>query len=154
MTKDRARIKAAQYVNWAAIAEKKSKEIYDSFQKVYGDFDWTQPILLGHYSQRSHEKVYERREAMHNKINILYAKAKRFREKAENLLNFANRNKGDAEVKRIVQRAIADTKITVGSAIIDWVYGSGIVQKVNKKTYTIKFTNGLKTTRDKSYIKI
>jgi len=92
MTKDRARIKSAQYIEWAQKAEVKSKEIYANWYAQYKDFDWTQPILRGHHSQRRHEKVYERKNAIHLKVKELDDKAKRFREKAENLLIFANTN--------------------------------------------------------------
>jgi len=81
-------------------------------------------------------------------------KAKRMREKSENLLIFANTNKGDAEAKRQIQRDLADSQIVVGSKVYDWSFGDGVVEKVNKKTYTIQFKSGSKFTRDKSYIKI
>ncbi len=100
MTKDRARAKSIKYIEWAEKAEAKSKAIHERFSADFKDFDWTQPILLGHHSQRRHQKIYERRDNMHRTINELDAKAKRFREKAENLLIFANTNKGDAERKR------------------------------------------------------
>lgn len=154
MTKDRARVKAAQYLEWAEKAEIKSRELQDRFHADYKDFDWTQPILRGHHSQRRHEKVFERRDAMHRKVRELDEKAKRFREKADNLLAFANRNKGDAEAKREEQRALADSKISVGSQVTDWVFGTGVVERVNKKTYTIRFSSGMKCARDKSFIKI
>jgi hypothetical protein len=154
MTKDRARVKAAQYLEWAGKAEAKSKQIYSSWSEAHKDFDWTQPILRGHHSQKRHEKIYERRDAMHRTINELDAKAKRFREKAENLIAFANRNKGDAEAKREEQRAKADEQITVGSTVYDWCFGSGVVERVNKKTYSIRFASGSRYARDKSFIKI
>lgn len=154
MTKDRAKIKAAQYLEWAQKAEAKSKEIYANWNAQYKDFDWTQPILRGHHSQKRHEKIYERRDTMHRKINELDAKAKRFREKADNLLRFANTNKGDAERKREAQRQLADSKVSVGTQVYDYSFGSGKILKINKKTYTIQFDRGFKGTRDKSYIKI
>jgi hypothetical protein len=154
MTKDRARIKASLYLQWADKAQAKSEALYHSFQITYKDFDWTQPILKGHHSQRRHEKVYERRNSMFEKMRELDEKAKSFRSKAYNLMEFANRNAGDAEAKRQKERELADTKITVGSNVTDWVFGSGVVEKVNKKTYTIRFKSGWKGTRDKSFIKI
>lgn len=154
MTKERARAKAELYTQWAQAAENQSKALYDGFKSQYKDFDWTQPILLGHHSQRRHEKVFERRDSMMRKVHELDAKAKSHRSKAENLLAFANRNKGDAEAKREEQRALADKQVSVGSQVFDFCFGNGIVERVNKKTYTIRFPSGSKFTRDKSYIRI
>ena len=134
MTKERAKAKAEKYLEWAGKAEAKSKQLYDTFQSQYKDFDWTQPILRGHHSQRRHEKVYERRNSMMTKTIELDAKAKRYREKAENLFAFANRNKGDAEKRREVQRQELDKYIKVGDVIVT-MYGDKEVLKVNKKTY-------------------
>lgn len=154
MTKDRARVKAGLYLEWADKAEAKSKAIYESFQSTYKDFDWTQPILRGHHSQRRHEKVFERRDSVMRQTIDLDAKAKRFREKAQNLLDFANRNAGDAEDKRQEQREKADSQISVGSQVVDWCFGAGVVERVNKKTYSIRFSSGMRCARDKSFIKI
>lgn len=154
MTKDRAREKAKKYIEWADKAEQKSKDLHATFQAVYKNFDWTQPILRGHHSQRRHEKVFDHREAMMNKTVELDTKAKRFREKAVNLTAFANRNAGDAECQREEKRKIADQAITIGSQVVDWCFGSGIVERVNKKTYTIRFSSGYKCARDKSYLKL
>lgn len=151
MTKERAKIKAQKYLEWAELAEKKSQSIYGSFQSIYKDFDWTQPILRGHHSQRRHEKVFERRDSVMRKTIELDQKAKRFREKASNLLRFANINKGDAEAARVEKRELADSVFIEGSNIYDPCYRDGVVLKVNKKTYTIRFASGFKTTRDKSY---
>lgn len=154
MTKDRAKVKAVQYLEWAEKAETKSKNIKTSFNSTYKNFDWTQPILLGHHSQRRHEKMYEYRNTVYRNINGLDVKAKRFREKADNLLAFANRNKGDAEAKRQEKRLVADSQISVGSQVYDWCFGYATVERVNKKTYTIRLASGSKFTRDKSFIKI
>lgn len=151
MTKEAAKNKAIKYLLWADLAEKKSKQIYDSFNANFKDFDWTQPILLGHHSQRRHEKVYERRNSVMSRIRELDARAKRFREKAVNLNYFANTNKGDAEARRIEKRKTVDSLFSVGSEIYDVCYRSGVILKVNTKTFTIRFASGFTTTRDKSY---
>jgi len=154
MTKDRARIKSEQYIKWAILNENKAKDLQTNWYRDYGQFDWTEPIKRGHHSQRRHEKVFEKRASFHTKMKELEDKAKRMREKSENLLIFANTNKGDAEAKRQIQRDLADSQIVVGSKVYDWCFGDGVVEKVNKKTYTIQFKSGSKFTRDKSYIKI
>lgn len=151
MTKDAARIKAAKYLLWAEGHEKKSHELYEAFQRDHKDFDWTQPILRGHHSQRRHEKIFERRDSMMRKTIEHDAIAKRMREKAENLMIFANTNKGDAEARREAQRTLADKAFEKGGRAVDPVYGAGIITRVNKKTYTVLFDRGFTLARDKSY---
>lgn len=141
MTKERAKAKAEKYLEWATKAEAKSKEIYANWTAQHKDFDWTQPILRGHHSQRRHEKVFERRNSMHSKVRELDEKAKRFREKADNLLRFANTNKGDAERRREKVREELDKIVKVGDIIIT-MYGDKEVLKINKKTYTVQGSTG------------
>lgn len=154
MTKDRARFKAAKYIEWAEIAEKKARQIIVEFNSHPGANDWnywTQPI----HSNARGRAFANQRERLRNKIgksNELSEKAKRFREKAENLLRFANTNKGDAERNRDLRRADNDELIGVGTEIYDFAYREGIVIKVNKKTYTIRWASGGIFTRDKSYV--
>lgn len=151
MTKDRARAKAQKYLEWAEKAEAKSKELYANFQSVYKDFDWTQPILRGHHSQKAHEKIYARRNTMHEKVRELDEKAKRFREKASNLLAFANRNKGDADKKKQEYRNAISQVISIGSQV-NTLYGVMEVIKINDKT--VRCQRGeWKTTIDKNLIR-
>jgi membrane protein involved in colicin uptake len=154
MTKERARQKAAKYLEWAELAEKKAEALSKQFYETYKDFDWTEPIKIGHHSQRRHEKVFEKRDNFFRVQIELEQKAKRFKEKAENLTRFANTNKGDAEAKREAQRQEMDKIISVGSRVYNFIYSrTGIVIKVNKKTYGIQFDDGLKATQPKHFCK-
>lgn len=149
MTKDRARKKAELYVKWADNAEQKSKEILATFQRDYGQFDWTEPIKRGHHSQRRHEKVFEHRDSVMRKSIELDEKAKRFREKAENLLIFANTNKGDAEKKREEKRSLFDEKYKVGDKMFHWGHEI-VITKINKKSASFIYKNGTKSSEEKS----
>lgn len=153
MTKDRARYKAAKYREWAAKAQEKSVELHKHLQEDYRDYDFTQPILIGHHSERRHRRDRERYNNKMQQIIDLDNKAKEFLERADNLEHFANTNKGDAERKREQERQVNDKWVKVGSQVEDWVFGFGEVVKVNKKTYTIKWPSGSVFTRDKSYIR-
>jgi ribosomal protein L31E len=62
--------------------------------------------------------------------------------------------KGDAETKRQAKRDLNDSKITIGSYINTYIYGNGIVTKINKKTYTVKCDRGVTGPVDKSYIEL
>jgi len=153
MTKDRARYKAAKYREWAAKASAKSVEVHQQLREDYKHFDFTQPILVGHHSERRHRAD---RERYNNKMQLVFDlenKAKVFLDRAANLEQFANTNKGDAERRREAERQANDKFIKVGSKVIDWIFGQGEVIKVNKKTYTIRWPSGSVFTRDKSFIK-
>jgi hypothetical protein len=141
MTKERALQKSKQYREWGQKNLDKAKEIYSKYCEEMKDFDWTQPILRGHHSQRRHEKIYERRNSIHEKVNELEAKGKRMLEKAENLERFANTHKGDAEKKREEKRKELDEILSVGDTIYT-MYGAKEILKVNKKTYTIQVSAG------------
>lgn len=153
MTKAQALKRANQYLDWALKAKAKSRAVMDTLSREFKDFDFTEPIKLGHHSQRRHERKFERRDSLMRQSIEWDAKAKRYAEKAMNLEMFANTHKGDAERKRQTVREQNDALIKVGSIIVDYCYGRGEVLRVNTKTYSIAFMNGMKTTRDKSFIK-
>ena len=117
MTKDNARIKAEKYRRWADLTDKKRSERWDDWFAKYGQFDWTEPVKIGHHSQRRHEKMFEKKDKFFRQQVELEQKAKRFREKADNLERFANTNKGDAERKREQARQVNDKLIGVGSKV-------------------------------------
>lgn len=144
MTKQRALQKAKQYREWGNKNLEKAKDIYSKYHEEMKNFDWTQPILKGHHSQTKHEKIYERRNKIHETVNELEAKGKRMLEKADNLERFANTNKGDAEKRREEMRNALDKVLKVGDTIYT-LYGAKVILKINKKTYTIQGSIGTMT---------
>lgn len=137
MTKERAKQKAIKYREWAEKKELKLREMEKQHLNFLNNFDWTEPIKIGHHSQRKHEKMFEKRESQMRKIVEMSLSISRMREKAENLDLFASRNKGDADRKRQALREDNDTKVKVGD-IVKTVYGMREILKINKKTYTLK----------------
>lgn len=137
MTKERAKQKAIKYREWAEKKELKLREMEKQHLNFLSNFDWTEPIKIGHHSQRKHEKMFEKRESQMRKIVEMSLSISRMREKAENLDLFASRNKGDADSKRQALRENNDTKVKVGD-IVKTVYGMREILKINKKTYTLK----------------
>jgi hypothetical protein len=131
---------------WIAVIEK-SLVPYDDYAFI------TQPILVGHHSERSHRNLKDRINRKMDRQHELYNEIEELKRKIENASNGA-RVKGDTERERDLKRADNDLLITVGSSIYDPVFREGVVIRVNKKTYTIKFNTGFVTPRDKSYIKI
>lgn len=151
MTKDRARTKAAQYLLWADGREKKLAAMRENFNRDYGSFDWTEPIKIGHHSERRHRKIFERRDSFFRTTIDLEASIKRMREKAENLLIFANTNKGDA-AKRHQERRDAISKILEVGQEIPTLYGMAKVLKINTKTVRVQTGSGWITLIDKSLL--
>lgn len=154
MRKEAAKAKAHKRIAWAEVAEKRATEIRTSLSsdERYKDFAfWSEPIKVGHHSEGKHRRTRDAYNNKEKKIFELLDKAKGHRSKAENLLTFANRNKGDAETARDKKRNIADKRYMVGGSIFDFAFRDGVILKVNKKTYTIRFSSGYTTTRDKSY---
>lgn len=151
MTKERAIIKAKQYINWAEIAERKSKEIYNSFDSDPNSKDlsfWTQPA----YNTSRGRSFQREREQLRSKIGKSIEfddKAKRFREKAANLMGFANRNKGDAEREREKMRQLFNKKYHVGDRLKHWSKEVEIL-KIHKLSASIMHVwNGMKSSAPK-----
>lgn len=156
MTKERARAKAHKRREWATLAEAKADAIDKGLNADprYTDFAfWSEPIKIGHHSEGKHRRARAGFESKMQKSMELRNLAKSHREKADNLESFANRNAGDAEAKRQEKRAEADELFDVGSPVVDWCFGQGIIERVNKNTYSIRFASGYKCARDKSFIK-
>ena len=154
MTKDAARRRAAKYREWAdkAITNAEAIETALKADPRFTDMQfWTEPIKIGHHSERGHRSTRARYTAKMDKALELRAKAKAMREKADNLEAFANRNAGDAARKRKELRAEADKRFTVGSRVFDPCFRGGVITKVNKNTYTVRYDRGFSFSRDKVY---
>ena len=150
----RAKRKADRYLQWAEKAEKKANNLMGESDKITDNIPFGQPVLMGHHSEKRHRRDLERSNNKMDKAMELRDKAKRHREKADNIMYFKTRVKGDAERKRQKIREKNDEKIKVGSIVGDWCYGKGEIIKVNKKTYKIKFNDNFIINRDKSYISL
>lgn len=154
MTKERARVKAEQYLDWAERAEKKAQDIealLNSTSEMKDWNFWTQPIH-NNAGGRSLQRRKEQLRSKMVKVVELQEKAKRHREKAENLQRFANTNKGDAERKRQTLRDELDSVLKIGDRVHDACFGGGELKKIFKKSYRIAFDRGCEITRDKSYV--
>jgi hypothetical protein len=154
MTKERARQKALKYLEWADLADKKREALSKTWYATYKDFDWSEPVKLGHHSQKRHEKMFEKKDSFFRKQIELEKKAERFREKADNLNRFANTNKGDAQRRKEQERLIMDSVVLVGTDVETFLVRGhiGKVVKVFKNSYRVDFGElGLRT-YDKRYV--
>lgn len=141
--------KSERRQSWADSAVKQADNI-DKSLNPYKDYSFiTQPILVGHHSEKSHRNLLKR---IHGKMDKEYE----LRKKADLHLQHVGRKaivKGDAARRDQDIRDKWDTIIFVGSKVHDFCFGDGIVKKVNKKTYTITWDKtGNTWTRDKTFV--
>ena len=78
------------------------------------------------------------------------------RQKAKEHLNHVGRKAvvaGDAARRDQEKREQNDSLLSVGSKVHDFCLGTGVIKKINKKTYTITWNNyGNTYTRDKIFV--
>jgi hypothetical protein len=110
----------------------------------------TQPASPSSPFGRQRERVYKRYD---QGIQLLI-EAGELRKKAEWLEKRAAVVKGDAERARQEKREQQDKLISVGAKVYDFCYRKGVVTRVNKKTYTIRFTSGFTCARDKTFVEL
>lgn len=111
-----------------------------------------QPILVGHYSEKR-DRAYRGRATRNIDKGIELQIAADALDKRAASIQGSVRVAGDAEIKRQAERDALDTLLAVGSKIYDFAYREGEIVRVNKKTYTIRFSSGWTTTRDKSFVR-
>jgi uncharacterized protein DUF3560 len=118
----------------------------------YDDFAfWTQPILIGHHSEKSHRRLRDRLSASMTK-SVQYAnEAQELRAAAAPM---KARIAGDAERRRQQERDELDKLVKVGTRVMDFSFGEGTVVRIHKKSYTVKYDRGFQFSRDKSYFRI
>jgi uncharacterized coiled-coil DUF342 family protein len=141
--------KIARLEKKATRLEKEGSAKTSSLDQFRGDTAFfTQPANPNKGFGKYRQKLYNKVDSGFKLLN----EADDLRSRAEWLRKGGVQVKGDAERKRDEQRKKADTIYKVGSKIYDFCFRDGIVMKVNKKTYTIKFNDsGSIYTRDKSY---
>lgn len=140
----KADLKAIKYEEWAEKRELKAQTQLNSYPEIRHDIAFnTQPGYIPFRARmiKSDDKAFE-------SLQI----ANQFREKAARL--GVVRVAGDAERRRQKEREANDELVKQGSEVKDACFGRGVVVRVNKKTYTIKFASGGTYARDKSYITI
>ena len=141
---ERADRKAERLEGWADKREQIAEAQLNSNPNMRHDIAFiTQP---GHIPVRA--RMIKADGRAFESLNI----AKGMRDRAENIRNV--RVKGDAECIRQEKRDAADKIIVKGSMVKDPFFGGGVVTRINKKTYTIKFESGGEYARDKSWIKL
>ncbi len=146
---EKADKRADKYDTWAENRETRAEAQLNSSPTMRHDWAFiTQP---GHIPARS--RMIKADDRAYESLNT----AHRFREKADNLRKV--RVKGDAEREYQKIRDHNDTLICKGSRVYDAVFGQGVVIRVCKKSYRIKFvskagTGDFTCARDKCFVKL
>ncbi len=118
---------------------------------------WTEPIKIGHHSEKRHRNL---RERLGNTIRRGFEadhEARKIREYAATPPKA--RIAGDAENRRQALRDKLDTLLGVGSRVHDVVFGHGTIRRVHKKSYTVEFDTSragpgtFTCSRDKSFFR-
>ena len=126
----------------------------DARLKPYDDYAfWTEPIKIGHHSEQRHRRLRERLSTLMDKKLDLWKQARDLRDRADRLERQGATIKGDAAQRREERREQVKTSgVGVGSRIHNAIYGNGVVTKVNKNTYTVRFDQGHSTTVDQAHV--
>ena len=118
---------------------------------------WTQPILIGHHSEKSHRTLRDRLSAFMTK-SVQYSKAAdELRAAAAPVMARIAR---EAERRRQQERDTLDRIVKIGTRVTDFCFGEGTVVRVHKKSYTVytvytvKYDRGFQYSRDKSYFRL
>jgi len=114
-----------------------------AFNTYRQDIAWlTQP---GYISGR--DKVIKRYE----KGFELQKEAEQCRDKAESVMIYKTRVKGDAARADAALREARDQIVTVGSRVFDHGFGEGTVTRIFAKSYRVRWDRGSEFCRDKIY---
>ena len=110
-----------------------------------------EPVKVGHHSEGRHRRLISRFEKATTEEFEERAKAQRLRERADFMQ--PARIRGDAEKQRQRKRDFADLQISAGDLVDTTHFGAGIVERVNKNTYTVRLTErgGQVFTHEKSF---
>lgn len=150
---ERAKRKAARQLQWAESRERKANQAGEQAHRMAGVIPFGQPILVGHHSERRDRAYRDRIRQKYTQESEHQKMANYHKQKAENILRFGARVRGDAERERQAKREEMDKQVRVGSEVFDFCFKHGVVVRVNKKTYTITFDSGGTWARDKTYVK-
>jgi len=151
---ERAQRKADKFLKWAEIAQKKAEQLQEEIHKEREVIPLGQPILTGHHSEKGHRSHLNRLNNKDWKAFELKEKAKKHREKAENIMRFKTRVKGDAEREREKEREGKSLELIEGTRVRDNLYGNGTIIKANEKTCRIDFDGKGTLTRDKTFLEV
>ena len=140
----------------AATRERDAKAARARHRPYTSDYSFiTQPILVGHHSQKRHEKLWDRIDSARDAEMRNAVEAEKLKNRAEHLRAVDLPRKGDAEAKYQARREAAEAQgIRKNSIIKCAMYGQGKVTKVNALTYTVRFDRGFSQAIDKGWAEL
>ena len=141
----KAQAKADRLLNKADRLRTEADAKMSGFNSMRGDIAFlTQP---GHIPAR------ERMMRSYDKGIELKEEAKEAERRADGIMYYKTRVKGDTERERQAKREENDRLIQVGDTVECPLHGRGKILKINKKTYTIKFQWPTPIPTDKSWVR-
>jgi len=139
-----------------ARADKKSALAESLFEKEHRIADmipFGQPILVGHHSQRRHERDIERMQSLSSKACAAYQEGQHLARVAERLARPVA-IKGDAEARHEAHRQKIRESVKVGDMVNAGCFNQKKVLKINKKTLTVEGMFGGKFTIDMALVNL
>jgi len=115
--------------------EAQATEKMAEFNKYRSDIAWlTQPANPNSPFAKRRQKAVDR----YGEGLRLMGTVKKLRERADRYERSGMRTAGDAEAARQAERDAADQLIGKGSTVKHAVFGTGVVQRVNRKTFSVE----------------
>lgn len=138
-----------------ARSEKKlsqANELFDKEHKIAEFIPMGQPILIGHHSQRRHERDIERMHRLSDKACEALHDGERLKRYADRLEAPA-RIAGDAQEMHEKHAEMIKNTVKIGDVVQACVYGNLPVVKINRKTLVVQGKFG-KITVDLSLVNL
>jgi hypothetical protein len=139
-----------------ARAEKKSALAESLFEKEHRIADmipFGQPVLVGHHSQRRHERDIDRMQSLSSKACAAYQEGQHLARVAERLSRPVA-IKGDAEARHEAHRQKIRESVKVGDMVNAGCYGKMEVIKINQKTIKVNGTFGTPVNIDMALVNL
>jgi len=133
---DRADRKAARLRERAGKKAVLADQLFDREHRIADMIPLGQPILVGHHSQRRHERDIERIQRLSTQACEAFRESKHLAEVADRLEAGVS-IKGDAEKRHEAHRQKIRETVKVGDIVEAGCYGPKEVIKINRKTLQV-----------------
>jgi hypothetical protein len=135
----RAEAKADRYEGYAKNARERGDSRLDAADKRSERFEFGQPILVGHHSEKGARRDADRIWSDTKKGFEEHKKADDYEHRAKEVVAQASRRKGETEGHRNEVRQRNRSRVKEGTRIQHLIFGEGVVKKINTKTMKVEF---------------
>lgn len=130
-----------------------AESLFEREHRIADMIPFGQPILVGHHSQRRHERDIERMQSLSSKACAAYQESQHLSRVADRLERPVA-IKGDAEARHEAHRQKIRESVKVGDMVNAGCFNQKKVLKINKKTLTVEGTFGGKFTIDMALVNL